>query len=218
MSRNPCFPPHSAFTALVLTLLTPLPATAQNKSVDTLRQKSTTAVSPVDSLREKGISVPPAMRDDLEIIGRHADAVSRQLSGRTPEPAAETTAEAAPAPVPVDGSLPRRAAGPRRLDNLVDPFEVSPQLRDNRRSPGAFAGLPSASRLDVQRQIQVKAVLVSARGKGAQLLVRGQTVLVKDGDLVDFGDLGTYAVHVDTKDGVTLTNPGMPQGSRITLR
>lgn len=192
---NPLLP---KLACALLVYLLGSPAWGQNKALELSRDKS--------------VDLQPSMRENLETIGRYAESVNRQVNklggGR---PATES-------PPPVE--IPRQEAPPaRRFDLMVDPFEVSPQLRDGRRSPGSFSGLPTASKLDIQRQIQVKALLVTARGRGAQLLVRGdQRILVKDGDLVDFGDLGTFTVHVGAEEGVTLTNPGMPQGNRITLR
>lgn len=175
------------------------PAWAQNKALELSRDKS--------------IDLQPSMRENLATIGRYAESVNRQigkLSGESPA--------ADPMPQPESPGR-RELPATRRLDTMVDPFEVSPQLRDGRRSPARFGGLPVASKLDVQRQIQVKALLVTARGRGAQLLVRGdQSILVKDGDLVDFGDLGTFTIHVGAEEGVTLSNPGLPQGNKITLR
>lgn len=182
-----------ACSILILTLN--VPALAQNKALDLSRDKS--------------IDLQPSMRENLNTIGRYAESVNRQAGKHAGE---------AVAPLP---ESPARKDTPaaRRLDTMIDPFEVSPQLRDARRAPGNFNGLPVASKLDVQRQIQVKALLVTARGRGAQLLVRGQqAILVKDGDLVDFGDLGTFTVHVSGDEGVALSNPGLPQGNRITLR
>ena len=42
--------------------------------------------------------------------------------------------------------------------------------------------------------------------------------MVMNGELVDFGELGTYTVHISAREGVTLANPGNPQSGRITLR
>lgn len=187
-------PPNAAGKYLygLIALCCLLPAHAQN---------------PVQELaRDKNHDLHPSLRENLAIIGRYAESVRNQ-AGKPGEPPSGV----APAGRP-------EAAG-RRLDTMVDPFEVSPQLREGRRSPGSFSGLPTASKLDVQRQIQVKALLVTQGGRGAQLLVRGQqSVIVKDGDLIDFGDLGTFTVHVTGNDGVTLSNPGLPQGNKITLR
>lgn len=163
--------------------------------------------------RDKSIDLQPSMRENLATIGRYAESVNRQVGKLSGEATPQES-------IPHQESPARREipAG-RRLDSMIDPFEVSPQLRDGRRSPGNFNGLPIASKLDIQRQVQVKALLVTARGRGAQLLVRGQqALLVKDGDLVDFGDLGTFTIHVGAVDGVTLTHPGLPQGNKITLR
>ena len=196
-----CIPPVPARRCAGLLLAIALcgPAWAQNKALELSRDKT--------------IDLQPSMRENLATIGRYAESVNRQigkLSGESPSPE--------PAPLP-EASGRRELPPARRLDTMIDPFEVSPQLRDGRRSPARFSGLPVASKLDVQRQIQVKALLVTARGRGAQLLVRGdQSILVKDGDLVDFGDLGTFTIHVGAEEGVTLSNPGLPQGNKITLR
>ncbi|UCV12755.1 hypothetical protein KI614_05955 [Dechloromonas denitrificans] len=189
--------PHFACGLLVLALSAP--AWAQNKALELSRDKT--------------VDLQPSMRENLVTIGRYAESVNRQIGKLSGESAAPETQPLAESPA-------RREIPPgRRMETMIDPFEVSPQLRDGRRSPGNFSGLPVASKLDIQRQVQVKALLVTARGRGAQLLVRGQqAILVKDGDLVDFGDLGTFTIHVGAVDGVTLTHPGLPQGNKITLR
>lgn len=188
-------PPILPYLCCLLFALFAAPAPAQNKALELARDKNT--------------ELHPTMRDNLATIGRYAETVSRQASRNNNEaPPAES-----------DGTNRRDPPAARRLDSLVDPFEVSPQLRDSRRPGAGFGGLPATSKLDVQRQIQVQAVLVTARGRGAQLRVRGQqNIIVKDGELVDFGDLGIFSVHVGSADGVTLSSPGAPQGNKITLR
>jgi hypothetical protein len=120
------------------------------------------------------------------------------------------------------------------MDTLIDPFEVSPQLRENRRG-GGFSGLPTASKLDLRRRVQVKAMIVTPTGRAAQLEIdgtrqpqgergggaqsgQGDTMTVMDGELVDLGDLGIYIIRISASEGVTLANPGSPQTGRITLR
>lgn len=199
MPHYPFILARSPLAGFLLILATAAPVWAQNKALDLARDKS--------------VDLQPSMRENLETIGRYAETVNRQIGKLSGNPG---TTEAAPQPEP---PIRREIPMARRLDSMIDPFEVSPQLREGRRSPTRFSGLPVASKLDVQRQIQVKALLITPRGRGAQLLVRGdQSILVKDGDLVDFGDLGTFTVHVGADEGVTLTNPGMPQGNKITLR
>jgi hypothetical protein len=196
-----CIPPRNSqqLACTLLILAVSSPAWAQNKALELSR--------------DKNIDLQPSMRENLATIGRYAESVNRQigkLSGESVSPESN---------LPPEPPARRELPVARRLDTMVDPFEVSPQLRDGRRSPGSFSGLPVASKLDVQRQIQVKALLVTARGRGAQLLVRGQqSILIKDGDLVDFGDLGTFIVHVGADEGVTLSTPGQPQSNKITLR
>ena len=160
--------------------------------------------------RDPSVGLSREARDNLATIGRYAENVRSRIGEAMDSP-------------------PQRPnnASARRTDSMVDPFAVSPQLREGRRSGGAFNGLPSASKLDVQRQVRVKALLVTAFGRVAQLELPGiasgaagggQTMTVMDGDLVDLGDLGTYTVHIGATNGITLSNPGTPQGNRITLR
>lgn len=175
----------------------------------------------LDLAQDKQLEVPPAMREDLKTLGRYAQAVNQRTGPAVATPAppdpVAATEHAAPAP----------ATPVRRTDSVADPFEVSPQLRQNRRAPGAFGGLPTATKLDLRRRIQVKALLVTPHGRMAQLDVDGSVhsarsnsnvLTVMDGELVDFGELGTYVVRISVRDGVTLTNPGSPQSSRISLR
>lgn len=166
--------------------------------------------------RDASVGLSREARDNLATIGRYAENVRSRIGEALDSP-----------PQRVDSSP------PRRTDSMIDPFAVSPQLREGRRG-SAFNGLPSASKLDVQRQVRVKALLVTAFGRVAQLELPGlangpggrgaapngdgQTMTVMDGDLVDFGELGTYTVHIGATNGITLSNPGLPQGNRITLR
>ncbi|HLA31610.1 MAG TPA: hypothetical protein VJ047_11380 [Pseudomonas sp.] len=163
--------------------------------------------------RDPSVGLSREARDNLATIGRYAENVRSRIGEALDSPA-----------------LRPDNASARRTDSMVDPFAVSPQLREGRRSGGAFNGLPSASKLDVQRQVRVKALLVTGFGRVAQLELPGivggrggaagggQTMTVMDGDLVDLGDLGTYTVHIGATKGITLSNPGTPQGNRITLR
>jgi hypothetical protein len=151
----------------------------------------------LDLARERNAELNPAMREDLKTLGRYAEAVGRQVD-RAP--------------------LPPAAAGGRRLDAVGDPFEVSPQLRAGRRPGTAFGGLPAAGRLELQRQVQVRALLITARQRIAQLSVRQKEVItVADRELVDLGDLGVYEVRIE-RDAVVLLNPGSPQSSKVVLR
>ncbi len=176
----------------------------------------------LDLAEDKKLDVPPAMRDALKTIGNYAQTVNQRIN---PEPDISAThAEGLRPPSPASAT---GAPNLRRMEGLVDPFEVSPQLRQNRKNFGAFGGLPSATKLDLRRRIQVKALLVTAHGRMAQLEVDGDALsarsnsnvlTIMDGELVDFGELGTYVAHITAREGVTLSNPGSPQSSRISLR
>lgn len=201
--------------ALALLLSMPIaPAWAQNKAAELSR--------------DQRVNLPPSVRDDLAVIGRYAESVNRKAN-----PGAADLPAATP---PGSGErAPRAELIPaRRTDALIDPFEVSPQLRESRRN-GGFSGLPTASKLDIRRRIQVKALIITPRGRAAQLevdgnrqpvggrgaaaqLQQGDTMTVMDGELVDLGELGTYIIHISAGEGVTLANPGSPQTGRITLR
>lgn len=190
--------PWHRVCVLCCALLT-APAGAQNKALDLAQDKQ--------------LEVPPAMREDLKTIGRYAQAVNQRINPGTP---------AAPEHI-----APTTAAPARRTDSVADPFEVSPQLRQNRRAASTFGGLPTATKLDLRRRIQVKALLVTPHGRMAQLDIDGSAqnarsnsnvLTVMDGELVDFGELGTYVVRISVRDGVTLSNPGTPQSGRISLR
>lgn len=210
---NPRLPIRIGALALLLSM--PIaPSWAQNKAAELSR--------------DQRVNLPPSVRDDLAVIGRYAESVNRKANPGTADyPAAAQPGgnERAlrPEPLPV-----------RRTDALIDPFEVSPQLRENRRT-GGFSGLPAASKLDIRRRIQVKAMIITPRGRAAQLEVdgsrqpqggrgsaaqpqQGDTMTVMDGELVDLGELGTYIIHISAGEGVTLANPGSPQTGRITLR
>lgn len=175
----------------------------------------------LDLAQDKQLEVPPAMREDLRTIGRYAQAVNQRTSPSAAAPATPSSVAT------TEHAAPTAATPVRRTDSVADPFEVSPQLRQNRRAASAFGGLPTATKLDLRRRIQVKALLVTTHGRMAQLDIDGSApsarndsnvLTVMDGELVDFGELGTYVVRISARDGVTLTNPGSPQSSRISLR
>lgn len=190
--------PWHRICVLCCALLT-APAGAQNKALDLAQDKQ--------------LEVPPALREGLKTIGRYAQAVNQR-----------TNPEITAAP---EHAAPTAATPARRTDSVADPFEVSPQLRQNRRTASTFGGLPTATKLDLRRRIQVKALLVTSHGRMAQLDIDGSAqnarsnsnvLTVMDGELVDFGELGTYVVRISVRDGVTLSNPGNPQSGRISLR
>lgn len=107
-----------------------------------------------------------------------------------------------------------------RFEQLADPFEVSPQLRDGRRTGNAFGGLPGAGQLELQRRIQLRALLVIAGQRVAQLSIRDKdkdSITVHDRELVDLGDLGIFEARIE-RGSVTLTNPSAPQGTKLILR
>lgn len=178
---------------------------AQNKAIDTARNPQ--------------VEMPAAMREDLQVIGRYAEAVNKRTNPAPGVPVVATESPAAAPAAPGSGTS-------RRIDNLADPFEVSPQLRAARRgAPPAFSVTPTASKLDIRRRIQVKALLITPKGRMAQLEIDGagarsdaNTLTVMDGELVDLGDLGTYVVHISARDGVSLGTPGNPNAARMTLR
>ena len=131
------------------------------------------------------------------------------LTAAEPATAQSLTAPAAP-PVARAGRI--NAA-------LADPFEVSPQLREGRRST-RFAGLPDANVLDLQRRIELKSILRTAGGKlaVAQLLINQKdTITVMNKELIDLGEMGTFQVDIDSGT-VTLSNPSTPQGKKVVLR
>jgi len=150
----------------------------------------------LDLARDRNTELTPAMRDNLETIGRYAETVNRRLEAR----------ELAPG-----------GAKNRRFEQVSDPFEVSPQLRDDRKGSAAFSGLPNAGRLELQRQIQVEAILITTKNRIAQLNVRDQRITVMDGELVDLGTLGTFEIRIG-RDSVTFSNPGAPQATKLILR
>lgn len=183
-------------------LLLPYPALAQNKALELARDKSTEAY--------------PSMREDLATIGRYADTVNRQIKRLSGEERGDGGAPPAAAPRPEGNNRPESPV--RRLDSIADPFEVSPQLRENRKAGSNFGGLPSSSKLELQRQIQLRAVLITQRGRAAQLAIRQKdTITVMDGELVELGELGTFNVKID-HEGVTLSDPSQPQRGKINLR
>ncbi|MBW7900560.1 MAG: hypothetical protein H3C26_03735 [Rhodocyclaceae bacterium] len=114
---------------------------------------------------------------------------------------------------------PSVAAALRPPRPLNDPFAVSPQLYE-RRGP-RFSGLPGASVLDLQRRVRVKALMATAGGGMAQLLVNGRDALtVMHKEVVDLGDLGIYEVQIG-RAGVALSEPGASDaagGKKVVLR
>lgn len=145
---------------------------------------------------QAGISDP--LRKQLEVIGRYAAEVGRRNGGLNN--------------APLTGA---RAA--RQLDQMVDPFEVSPQLREGR-NRASFSGLPSATVLELKRRVQLRAVLRTAQGTLAQLLINEKDVVtIMDKELIDLGDMGTFQAEIQAGT-VSLSNPNNPQGKKVVLR
>lgn len=186
-----------------LGLVIPLHSAAQNPALDLAR--------------DKGTEMHPTLREGLNTLGRYADSVNRQvnaLSGnRSNEPAALSSSD--------PETLPRPAPNParqRRLEIANDPFEVSPQLREGRSFGSRYTGAPGASVLELQRQVQLRALLTTSNGKAAMLSIKNtETITVMDKELIDLGPLGTFLVQID-RDGVSLFNPSAPQGKKVVLR
>lgn len=222
---------HRPWPALLASLLVSLPGLCLAQS-QTNASTAAQATNPAQALaQDASTRLPAQLRSDMATIGRYADTVRQQLSGPTSASAAGAASVASVASVAGIAGNPEKPA--TRLDQLLDPFAVSPQLRDERHGPGSgsYRGLPSATRLDIQRQVRVKAVLVTPRSRATQLEITsygyasraqgndyGNALLVMDGELVDLGDLGVYVVHIDPHNNVTLAQPGSPQSARITLR
>lgn len=178
---------------LTLTLLTPA-AHAQNRALDLSQDKTT--------------DLHPTLREGLSTLGRYAESVDHQVNSSAASRQGGSPPAERPAPP---------AAGGRRFEASNDPFEVSPQLREGR-SGNRYRGLPGASILELQRQVQLRALIITPQGRAAQLAVKGtETITVMDKELIDLGGLGTFLVHIE-RDGVTLYNPSMPQGKKVVLR
>lgn len=165
---------------------------------------SAQAENPASALaKDQGKNLSPSMRDDLEVIGRYAAEVNRRTQKNGNAPGAPAPVAAVPAPAPQEVER--------------DPFEVSPQLKEGR-SGMRFSGLPKSGALDLQRRIQIKAIMVTAQGGLAQLLVNGKdAVTVMDGELIDLGEMGTHQVRI-VKGMVELHAPGAPEGKKVVLR
>ena len=137
--------------------------------------------------------LPNDLRGQLETIGRYAAEVGRRTQGGEARPVS------------------------RQVDLSGDPFEVTPQLRAGRnRSP--FTGLPGASVLELKRRVQLRAVLRSAQGAVAQLLINEKDVItIMDKELIDLGELGTFQVEIQSAT-VSLLDPNNRQGKKVVLR
>lgn len=190
------FPPTHPSTALLLALsLLALNAFAQNQALDLARDKST--------------DLHPSLREGLNTLGRYAETVNRQVNSLS----GNRSGDAAPLDAP---PLPR-AAGGRRFESSNDPFEVSPQLREGR-SAHRYQGSPGASILELQKQVRLKALVITPQGRAAQLAInQTETITVMDRELIDLGGLGTFFVQIE-RQGVTLSDPSMPQGKKVILR
>nr|WP_305642275.1 hypothetical protein [Rhodoferax sp.] len=190
--------PKHPSAALLLTLsLFVLDASAQNQALDLARDKST--------------DLHPSLREGLNTLGRYAETVNRQVNSLGGKRSDDTTLPDTPQP-----PLPRTVGG-RRFESSNDPFEVSPQLREGR-SANRYQGSPGASILELQRQVRLKALVITPQGRAAQLAINPtETITVMDRELIDLGDLGTFLVQID-RQGVTLLDPSMPQGKKVILR
>lgn len=195
---KPAQPLGQVGALLLLTLSSLAPAAhAQNRALDLAHDKTT--------------DLHPTLREGLGTLGRYADTVTRQTkavagSHQGEAPSSERAGQMLP-PAPTA----------RRGEPGNDPFEVSPQLREGR-STNRFTGLPGASILELQKQVQLRALIITPQGRAVQLFVRGaETITVMDKELIDLGSLGTFLVHIE-RDGVTLYNPSLPQGKKVVLR
>lgn len=197
---KPAEPLGQVGALLLLTLSALAPAAhAQNRALDLAHDKTT--------------DLHPTLRAGLGTLGRYADTVTRQTkavagSHQGEAPSSERAGQVLP---------PAPAPAGRRGEPGNDPFEVSPQLREGR-STNRYTGLPGASILELQKQVQLRALIITPQGRAVQLFVRGaETITVMDKELIDLGSLGTFLVHIE-RDGVTLYNPSLPQGKKVVLR
>lgn len=192
-------PLSSSALALLLALaFTPNDASAQNPALDLAHDQT--------------VDVPTPLRQDLNTLGRYAETVNRQVQANSGNPPSEPVAAPAASP-----PAPTPSASVRRFESANDPFEVSPQLREGR-SGARYTGLPGASILELQKQVQLRALLITPQSRAAQLSInQSETITVMDKELIDLGNLGTFLVQID-RDGVTLFNPSMPQGKKVILR
>lgn len=154
--------------------------------------------------RDPQTDIPAHLREQLDTIGRYAAEVNR----RVVSPGQNTTPAAPAAPT---------ARGARQVGLTGDPFEVSPQLREGR-SSYRFSGLPGANVLELQRRVQLRAVIRTPQGTLAQLLINNKDVVtIMDKELLDLGDLGTFQAEIQAGT-VSLSNPSSPQGKKVVLR
>ena len=80
------------------------------------------------------------------------------------------------------------------------------------------ASTTGASVLELQRRVQLKAVLRTRQGTLAQLQINHKdTITVMHKELIDLGDLGTFLVEIDSGT-VALSSPSAPQGKKVVLR
>ncbi len=155
----------------------------------------------------------PTLREGLNTLGRYAETVNRQVNSLSGNRQPEAASPDLPRPPP---AVPRPGVG-RRFEAMTDPFEVSPQLREGR-TGNRYTGLPGASILELQKQVQLRALLITPQGRAAQLSINNvETITVMDKELIDLGGLGTFLVQIE-RQGVTLFNPSMPQGKKVILR
>ncbi len=149
--------------------------------------------------RERQADIPAPRHEQPDTIGRLAAEAGRRVG------------------VPAANAGPVAVRPSRQVDLMVDPFEVSPQLREGR-SGSRFTGLPGASVLELQRRVRVRAVLRTPQGTLAQLLINNKDVVtLMDKELIDLGDLGTYQAEI-LAGAVSLANPSQPQGKKVVLR
>ena len=168
----------------------------------------------LDLSRDKNTDMHPTLREGLSTLGRYAETVNRQVNSISGKPA--DTPSATPETPPNQPVAP--TVRPARLEITNDPFEVSPQLREGRAIGGRYSGVPGASILELQRQVRLRALLMTPHGKAAMLSIKNsETITVMDKELIDLGPLGTFLIQID-RDGVALLNPAAPQGKKVVLR
>lgn len=161
------------------------------------------AQNPAEKLAaDPNTSLTQDMRADLQTIGRYAQ------GSFAPRRRARSSADRNYGP----GGRGTTDAGARGTRS----FEVSPQLREGRSY--RYSGLPGANVLEVQRRVQVRAVIRSGQNTLAQLFINNKdAITVMDKELIDLADFGTFQVDIS---GGTVTAPTDParRKAKVVLR
>ncbi|MDR2113103.1 MAG: hypothetical protein LBQ62_08410 [Candidatus Accumulibacter sp.] len=145
------------------------------------------------------------------------DSAGLPIPRRIPAGRSARASRPSPFPNPAFFTNDRSRARPsRQTDPMPDPFEISPQPHESR---GArFTVPPGASALDPRRRARLRAVIRTAQGAEARLLVNDKDAATPmDKGLIDLGEPGAFQSEIQAGT-VSLSGSIQPQSAKVAPR